>query len=95
MWNISASARRNLLLISALAHCSLPMYGQTANTGAIAVSVSDPSGAPIAGAAVAINREATREERDLTTDAEGNFSVAFLSSGNYDLYGSARDFPAE
>jgi hypothetical protein len=45
MWNISASARRNLLLISALGLCSLPMYGQTANTGAIAVSVSDPSGA--------------------------------------------------
>src|SRR5713226_8413853 len=85
MWNIWASARRNLLVISAFAFCSLPMYGQTANTGAIACSVSDPTGAPVAGAAVVINSEATGEERDLTTDFEGNFSVPFLTPGNYDL----------
>jgi len=85
MWNIWASARRNLLVISAFAFCSLPMYGQTANTGAIAGSVSDPSGAPVAGAAVVIDSEATGEERDLTTNAEGNFSVPFLTPGNYDL----------
>ena len=85
MRNISASARRNLLVISAFALCSRPMYGQTANTGAIAGSVSDPSGAPVAGAAVVINREATGEERDLTTNAEGIFSVPFLTPDNYDL----------
>ena len=43
MWNIWAPARRNLLVISAFALCSLPMYGQTANTGAIAGTVSDIS----------------------------------------------------
>src|SRR5712692_8438080 len=85
MRNIWASARRNLLVISAFAFCSLPMYGQTADTGAIAGSVSDPSGAPVAGAAVVINSQATREERDFTTDGEGNFSVPFLAPGNYDL----------
>src|SRR6266849_6911804 len=85
MWNIWASARRNLLVISAFAFCSLPMYGQTANTGAIAGTVSDPSGALVPGAAVVINSEATREERDVTTDAEGSFSVPFLTPGNYDL----------
>src|ERR1700687_2110535 len=85
MWNISASARRNLLVISAFALGSLPMYGQTADTGAIAGSVNDPSGAPVAGAAVVINSLATREERDLTTDGEGNFSVPFLTPGNYDV----------
>src|SRR5260370_10584531 len=85
MWKISGPLRRNLLVICAFALCSLPMYGQTANTGAIAGSVSDPSGAPVAGAAVVINSQATREERDLTTDGEGNFSVPFLTPGNYDL----------
>src|ERR1700756_1372332 len=85
MWNIWASARRSLLVISAFAFGSLPMYGQTANTGAIAGSVSDPSGAPVAGAAVVINSEATGEERDLTTNVEGNFSVPLLTPGNYDL----------
>src|ERR1700731_2763401 len=85
MWKISAPARRHLLFIYAFAFCSVPMYGQTADTGAIAGSVSDPSGAQVAGAAVVINSLATREERDLTTDAEGNFSVPFLTPGNYDL----------
>src|SRR5712671_541904 len=84
MWSIS-NAFRTLLRTSVLALCSLPVYGQTANTGAIAGSVSDPSGAPVAGAAVVINREATGEERDLTTNAEGIFSVPFLTPGNYDL----------
>jgi len=85
MWKISAPVGRNLLRITAFALCSLPVYGQTANTGAIAGSVSDPSGAPVAGAALVINREATGEERDLTTNAEGIFSVPFLTPGNYDL----------
>src|SRR5713226_8940156 len=85
MWKISAPARRNLFVISAFALCSLPMYGQTADTGAIAGTVSDPSGAPVAGAAVVVDSVATREKRDLATDAEGHFSVPFLTPGNYDL----------
>src|SRR5260370_31219609 len=84
MWKISAPVGRNLLRITAFALCSLPVYGQTANTGAIAGSVSDPSAAPVAGAAEVINREATGEERDLTTNAEGIFSVPFLTPRNYD-----------
>src|SRR5467141_1228970 len=85
MWKISAPARRHLLFIYAFAFCSVPMYGQTANTGAIAGSVSDPSGALVAAAALVVKSQATQEERDLTTDAEGNFSVPFLTPGNYDL----------
>src|SRR6202171_171750 len=85
MWNISASARRNLLVISAFALGSLRMHGQTANTGAIAGSVNDPSGALVARAAVVIRSQATGEEREVTTDAQGNFSVPFLTPDNYDL----------
>ncbi len=54
-----------LFRISVFAFCPLLMHAQTANTGAIAGSVSDPSGAPVAGAAVVIDSEATREQRDL------------------------------
>ena len=84
-WNISMHASSILLRTAVLALCALPIHGQTADTGAIAGSVSDPSGASVAGAAMVINSEATREERNLTTDAEGNFSVPFLTPGNYDL----------
>ena len=85
MWKIAIPVRRTLLRILAFALCSLPMHGQTADTGAIAGSVSDPSGALVAGAAVVIVSEATREERTLTTGAQGSFSVPFLPPGNYDL----------
>src|SRR6202171_4447695 len=92
MWNISASARRNLLVISAFALGSLRMHGQTANTGAIAGSVNDPSGALVARAAVVIRSQATGEEREVTTDAQGNFSVPFLTPDNYDLTVRAPEF---
>src|ERR1700724_3094846 len=92
MWNISIQASRTLLWTSVLALCSLPMYGQTPDTGAIAGSVSDPSGALVPRAAVVVNSQATREERDLTTDAQGSFSVPFLTPGNYDLTVRAHGF---
>jgi hypothetical protein len=82
MWNISLRA---FLWTSVLALGCLSMYGQTANTGAIAGTVSDPSGALVAHAAIVVKSQATQEQRDLTTDADGNFSVPFLTPGNYDL----------
>src|SRR5271154_812785 len=85
MWKISLSIGLNLLRVSAFALCSLPMCGQTANTGAIAGTVSDRSGAVVAGAAVAVNCEATSVERAVSTDGEGRFSVQFLDPGDYDL----------
>src|SRR6202140_4124852 len=92
MWNISIHASSTLLRASMLALCALPMHGQTANTGAIAGAVSDPSGALVPRAAVVINSQGTGEKRDLATDAEGNFSVQFLSPGNYDLTVRAAGF---
>jgi hypothetical protein len=58
-----------------LAFCALPMHGQTANTGAIAGTVSDPNGALLPRAAVVVNSPGTGEKGDLATNAEGNFSV--------------------
>jgi len=81
-----------LLLAEVLALCALPMLGQTANTGAIAGAVRDPSGALVPHAAVVINSQGTGEKRDLATDAEGTFSVQFLPPGNYDLTVRAAGF---
>jgi hypothetical protein len=92
MWNISMHASRTLLRISALAICVLPMHGQTADTGAIAGTVSDPSGALVSRAAVVINSQGTGEKRDLATDDEGNLLVQFLTPGSYDLTVRAAGF---
>src|SRR5882762_8999207 len=85
-------ASRTLLRTVVLALCALSMRGQTANTGAIAGTVSDPSGALVPRAAVVINSQGTGEKRDLATDAEGNFLVQFLTPGNYDLTVRAAGF---
>jgi hypothetical protein len=58
MWNISMHESNTLLSISVFALCALPMDGQTANTGAIAGTVSDPSGALVPRAAVVVNSQA-------------------------------------
>src|SRR3984893_1680695 len=92
MWKIAIPPSRTLLRILACVLCALPMRGQTANTGAVAGTVIDPSGALVPRAAVVVNSQATQEERDLTTDAQGNFSVPFLTPGNYDLTVRAHGF---
>ena len=85
MWKIAIPARRTWLRIFVFVLCALPIHGQTADTGAIAGTVIDASGALVPRAAVVVNSQATGEERDLTTDADGNFSVPFLTPGDYDL----------
>ncbi len=81
----SFHASRTLLQVFLLVLCALPIHGQTANTGAIAGIVSDPSGALVARAAIVVKSQAAQEERDLATDAEGSFSVPFLTPDRYDL----------
>jgi len=92
MRNISIYRSRILLQVSVLALCVLPMHGQTADTGAIAGTVSDPGGALVPRAAVVINSRGTGEKRDLGTDGEGNFSFQFLPPGSYDLTVRAAGF---
>src|SRR5947209_10386720 len=83
---------RTFLRMSVLALCALTMLGQTADTGAIAGAVSDPSGALVPHAAVVVNSHETGEKRDLTTDGQGNFSIQFLAPGAYDLTVRAAGF---
>src|ERR1700757_1761087 len=85
MWKIAIPAIAVVL-------CALPVHGQTADTGAIAGTVIDPSGALVPRAAVVVNSQATGEERDLSTDAQGSFSVPFLTPGSYDLTVQAAGF---
>ena len=64
-----------LLAISALT--------QTQTTGRIAGTVNDQADAVIDGAVVIITSRASGEKRTTTTDASGNYAVAFLSPGLY------------
>src|SRR5438876_5717778 len=82
-------ARRALVLVgAALAVLGAParLAAQSqATTGIIRGVVSDPNGAPVAGAHVVLHETGTNFQRTLTTDAGGNFTGTLLPLGTYDV----------
>src|SRR5437867_3197121 len=70
-----------LLIVTALA--ALPLAAQ--NFGEITGTVSDSTGAVIAGAAVSLTNSATNQVRRVVTNDTGAYSAPFLVPGLYDL----------
>jgi len=89
-------ARRALVLVgAALAVLGAParLAAQSqATTGIIRGVVSDPNGAPVAGAHVVLHETGTNFQRTLTTDATGNFTGTLLPLGTYDVTARAVGF---
>jgi hypothetical protein len=73
------------LLICHLSFFPIFAFAQSQTTGRIAGTVKDRNGAVVVGAEVTATSLATAEERKVRTDAEGNYSVPFLSPGTYRL----------
>ncbi len=83
---------RALLVIALFALLgAITLWGQAVN-GTIAGTVTDPSGAAIAGATVEIRNTATQSVRTVTTNAQGRFAVPELFVGNYDVRVSMAGF---
>ena len=61
------------------------LSAQTAGTGAVAGTVTDPSGALIAGASVIAHNVATGEDRRALSSTRGGYTIQILSPGRYDL----------
>ncbi|MGA2882601.1 MAG: carboxypeptidase-like regulatory domain-containing protein [Bryobacteraceae bacterium] len=59
------------------------LWGQAVN-GTISGTVTDPSGAAIAGAMVEVRNTATQVVRTVTTNAQGRYTVPELFVGNYE-----------
>src|SRR5579863_4100052 len=85
---------RNLVTVGLFIAClSGLMFAQGGATGAITGTVSDASGAVVAGAKVDIVNEATGQaERHVTTDAAGAFTGTLLPVGTYTVQVSASGF---
>jgi len=62
------------------------------DTGTIAGSVTDPSGAMVAKASITITNTGTGIRRVLETDSGGNFVVSSVPSGSYVVSASASGF---
>jgi hypothetical protein len=72
--------------------CASLSLAQTAETGALTGTVTDPSGAVIAGAAVTVTNLGTGQARTTTTDANGSYKFSLLPPGNYSVKFSAAGF---
>ncbi len=86
---------RNLVAVGLFIAClSGLMFAQGGATGAITGTVSDASGAVVAGAKIDIVNEGTGQmERHVTTDSAGTFAATLLPVGTYTVQVSAPDLP--
>src|SRR3989454_6125558 len=81
-----------LLPFAFLLLASLSVLAQTQTTGRIAGTVKDQTGAGIVGAEVTVVSRTTGDERKVTTDAEGNYTVPLLPPGTYRTRVAANGF---
>lgn len=65
---------------------------QTADTGALTGTVTDPAGASIPNVSVTAINEGSGQERTAVTGSDGSFTLTLLSPGTYRVRFSARGF---
>src|SRR5258708_6507538 len=85
-------AFKRFILICGLMVAALPLCAQ--NYGEINGTVTDPTGAIIAGATVTVTNTATNIVRTVQTNASGNYTVPFLVPGLYDVRAEQAGFKA-
>ena len=81
-----------------VAHCfvlliaAVPAFGQAGGTGSIQGTVTDPSGAVVAGAAVSATNLATGVRTERKTTEAGFFALSLLPAGEYSVTVTATGF---
>jgi hypothetical protein len=80
------------VLILALIVAAPALLAQSAGTGALTGTVTDPTGAVIANATVTITNTATNQSRTTTTGADGSYRFALLPPGTYNVKFTATGF---
>jgi hypothetical protein len=79
------------LVVVILAVCVPSLMAQTAGTGALIGTVTDPTGAVIPNVTVTVTSE-TGQERSTTTGADGTYRFTFLPPSNYRVRFTAAGF---
>jgi hypothetical protein len=64
---------------------ALPTWGQSTSTGTVAGSITDPTGAVVAGAAVTLTDIATSTQRTTTSNATGRYILVDVNPGMYNV----------
>jgi len=73
------------LLLVVCVGSALPAWAQSTNSGTIAGAVTDPSGAVVNGATVAITDASTKTTRNVTTNSAGRFILVDVNPGAYEV----------
>jgi hypothetical protein len=81
-----------VLLLVVCVGGALSAWAQSTSTGTVAGSVTDPSGAVVAGASVALTDTATNIARSTTTNATGRYIYVDVNPGIYNLTVSKAGF---
>lgn len=84
-------SRRTGYLVFTLLVAALIVWGQ-AETGQITGSVSDPTGAAVAGASVTVRNVDTGATRVTTSNADGVYAVTNLIPGDFEIIATADGF---
>jgi carboxypeptidase family protein len=84
-----------LLLSCVVAVAGSTAFGQAVSVGAFEGTITDPSGAVIAGATITATNKATSAERAATTDSSGYYRIAGLTPGVYKVKIEAKSFAAQ
>src|ERR1700751_1383343 len=82
-------------LCGLLAGSCQPAKAQNATTGEIVGTVSDPSGAVVAGAKVHLRSLAQSETRETQTGSAGVYRFSLLQPGKYELKIEAKGFESQ
>src|SRR4051794_3804742 len=68
------------------------LWAQSAGTGALTGTVSDPTGGVVPGATVTLTSTDTNQTRTASTSAEGGYKFSLLPPGTYRVRFSAPGF---
>lgn len=79
-------------LVALLCIFAAAALAQTSSTGALTGTVTDSSGAVIAGATVTVTNTSTGEVRTASTDAKGSYQISLLPPGTYAVKFEASGF---
>ncbi|HEY0566275.1 MAG TPA: carboxypeptidase-like regulatory domain-containing protein, partial [Terriglobales bacterium] len=82
------------MLLLAIPVLTISAWAQTANTGAISGTVTDPSGAVVAGAQITATNRATGEVRTTRSTRAGLYSLNQLAPGVYAVDAAQSGFKA-
>ena len=84
-----------LIIAVLLAMGACALYAQTITTGEIAGTITDSSGAVVAGAAVTAKEISTGDSRTVQSSSTGIYRIGLLKPGTYAISGSAKGLKSD